>query len=269
MSTYIAAYKGYIADVPRVWFKRCDGRIFYFDEITQANASPNVQYTEVNAGWSLFPVAYLPGQSTMEISMTSGQFNADLFALANGTSFGADASYTTYTTEHQTPDASTHAVTLANTPVANSISIAGMEEGTNAAEETPGTPASGDDPEVPPTNAKFAVSGKVITFPSSITGEVEISYEYVVSDAKVAQIDNATSAIGEAVFKWPVYNSGEDCTDAAVKGYVIMKVYRCRVTQMPGFDTSYKSAATNSVTWATMDAKRDDGKAYSIAYVAA
>ena len=28
-----------------------------------------------------------------------------------------------------------------------------------------------------------------------------------------------------------------------------------------------KSAATNSVTWATMDAKRDDGKAYSIAYV--
>ena len=36
-----------------------------------------------------------------------------------------------------------------------------------------------------------------------------------------------------------------------------------------GFDTSYKSAATNSVTWATMDPKRDDGKAYSIAYVAA
>lgn len=56
MSTYIAAYKGYIADVPRVWFRRCDGRIFYFDEITQANASPNVQYTEINAGWSLFPM---------------------------------------------------------------------------------------------------------------------------------------------------------------------------------------------------------------------
>jgi type 1 glutamine amidotransferase len=35
--TYIPAYKGYIADVPRVWFKRCsDGRVFYFDEITQA-----------------------------------------------------------------------------------------------------------------------------------------------------------------------------------------------------------------------------------------
>ena len=206
-------------------------------------------------------VAYLPGQSTMEISMTSGQFNADLFALANGTKFDADSSYTTYITEHLTPDATAHTVTLSQTPLTNSVSIAGMEEGTTAADETP---ASGN---TPATNAKFAVSGTTVTFPTSITGEVEISYEYTVSGAKVAQIDNQTSAIGEAVFKWPVYNSGEDCTDAAVKGYVIMKVYRCRVTQMPGFDTSYKSAATNQVTWATMDAKRDDGKSYSIAYV--
>lgn len=164
--------------------------------------------------------------------MTSGQFNAELFALANGSNFEADANYTTYTTEHLTVDATAHTVTLKETPVANSVSIAGMEEGTSAAEEVP---ASGDDPAV---NAKFAVSGKLVTFPESITGEVEISYEYVVNGANVAQIDNQTSAIGEAVFKWPVYNSGEDCTDASVKGYVIMKVYRCRVTQMPGFDTS-------------------------------
>lgn len=261
MSTYISAYKGYIADVPRVWFKRCDGRIFYFDEITQANASPNVQYTEINAGWSLFPVAYLPGQSTMEISMTSGQFNAELFALANGTEFEKSTTYKTFTTEHLIPDATAHTVTLAHVPTENSVSIAGMDQGTTAADEV--VAAEG----VEPKNATFAVNEGVITFPASIAKEVEISYEYVVEEAHVAMIDNATSAIGEAVFKWPVYNSGEDCTDASIKGYLIMHVYRCRVTQMPGFDTSYKSAATNSVTWATMDPKRDDGKAYSIAYV--
>jgi hypothetical protein len=261
MSTYIAAYKGYIADVPRVWFKRCDGRIFYFDEITQANASPNVQYTEINAGWSLFPVAYLPGQSTMEISMTSGQFNAELFALANGSNFNEDDTYTTFTTEHLIPDATAHTITLKNTPLENTVSIAGMKQGSAAAEESPATEGQ------EATDATFAVSGKTITLPESIEGEVEVSYEYTVAGAKVAMIDNATSAIGEAVFKWPVYNSGEDCTDASIKGYVIMRVFRCRVTQMPGFDTSYKSAASNSVTWATMDAKRDDGKAYSIAYV--
>lgn len=255
MSTYIPAYKGYIADVPRVWFKRCDGRIFYFDEITQANASANVQYTEINAGWSLFPVAYLPGQSTMEISMTSGQFNGELFALANGTNFEADENYETFYTEHLTPDATSHAVTLKHTPKEATVSIAGMTEGTQAADETQ------------EANATFAVDGATVTFPASIEGPVEISYVYVVDGAHVAMIDNKTSAIGEAVFKWPVYNSGDDCTEASIKGYVIMHVFRCRVTQMPGFDTSYKSAATNSVTWATLDAKRDDDKAYSIAYV--
>lgn len=173
-------------------------------------------------------VAYLPGQSTMEISMTSGQFNADLFALANGSNFKADAAYTTYTTEHLTVDATSHSITLTNTPVAHSISIGGMVEGTTAGAGTEDT----DNLDT------FSVAAKVITLPDDVTGEIEVSYEYVVSDAKVAEIDNQTSAIGEAVFKWPVYNSGEDCTDASIKGYVIMKVYRCRVSQMPGFDTS-------------------------------
>ena len=45
-------------------FKRCDGRKFYFDELTAATVTPTIQTTEINAGWSLFPVAVLPGQST-------------------------------------------------------------------------------------------------------------------------------------------------------------------------------------------------------------
>ena len=90
MATYVAAYKGYIADVPQVWFKRCDGEVFHFDEITQASANPQTNFTEINAGWSLYPVAYLPGQSTMEISMTSGQFNAELFSMANKVNFATD-----------------------------------------------------------------------------------------------------------------------------------------------------------------------------------
>lgn len=212
-------------------------------------------------------VAYLPGQSTMEISMTSGQFNAELFALANGTEFeqagvGDVPAYTTYATEHLTVDATSHSITLSKAPLEHSVSIAGMVEGTTAGAGTADT----DNKD---TFAVGGTEGKVITLPDDVEGEIEVSYEYTVANAKVAQIDNMTSAIGEAVFKWPVYNAGEDCTEASVKGYVIMKVYRCRVSQMPGFDTSYKSAATNQVTWATLDAKRDDGKAYSIAYVAA
>jgi hypothetical protein len=35
---------------------------------------------------------------------------------------------------------------------------------------------------------------------------------------------------------------------------------RCRATAMPGFDNSYKSAATNSVSFSAIDAKRADKK---------
>lgn len=62
MATYVPAFKGYIADVPRVWFKRCDGEVFYFDEITQASMNPQTQFMDINGGWSIYPVAQIPGQ---------------------------------------------------------------------------------------------------------------------------------------------------------------------------------------------------------------
>lgn len=59
--TYIEAFGGYIADVARMWFKRCgDNRVFYFDELTNVSVAPQINTTEINAGWSLFPVAVLP-----------------------------------------------------------------------------------------------------------------------------------------------------------------------------------------------------------------
>ena len=74
MATYVESLKGYIADVPKVIFKRCDGRKFLFDELTAATVTPNIQTTDVQAGWSLFPVAVLPGASTFEMSITSKQY---------------------------------------------------------------------------------------------------------------------------------------------------------------------------------------------------
>ena len=134
--------------------------------------------------------------------------------------------YTTFATEHVAYTVSTgtsgetYTATLKrHTPVDGTVSISGIP------------------------SDHFTVDGKVITFDSEVEnlsdGDImEISYEYEVADAKVALIDNKTSAIGEAVFKWPVYDSGEDCTESSIKGYVVMRLFRCRVTQMPGFDTS-------------------------------
>lgn len=255
MATYIPAIKGYIADVPRVHFKRCDDKVFYFDEITQASIQPNVQFQEVNAGWSNYPVAYLPGAGTMEVQMTSGQFNSDLFAMANAVNAETKA-FTTYETDNFAVDTATTKVTLdePNNYEAAQIKdvfINGLKKGTDF------TWTEGE-------------NGKTVQLTSGvITKPVTLEVTYVVEhpDTDVIEIDNKSSAIGEATMKFPVYNNGDDCTDASIKGYYVIKIYRCRVTTMPGFDGSYKSPSTFQLTWSAMDAKRNDGKDYICGYV--
>lgn len=189
-----------------MWFKRCDGRIFYFDELTNATVTPQVNYTEINAGWSLYPVAYLPGQSTFEMSITSGKFEADLFVMTNATEFSTNAAYQVPCTEVLTPDGSNE-VELAHKPVIGTVSIAGMEE-------TAQTVSSG----------KFKVDNsgevtKISFFAGDIADTVTISYFYA-EEAQEANIDNRSSAMGEAVMVYPVYGNGDDCTDSSIIGHV-------------------------------------------------
>ena len=256
MATYIPDFRGYIADVPRLWFKRCDGRVFYFDELTAATVTPQVNYTEINAGWSLFPVAYLPGQSTFEMSITSGKFEADLFVMTNATNFAANANYKVPCTEVLTLDGSNE-VDLAHDPVSGSVSIRNLEETAQT-----------------PTQGKFKVTAASDPNPAKISfyagdvegGIVEVHYFYYEA-AQEANIDNRSSAMGEAVMVYPVYGNGDDCTDSSIIGHVYVRVYKCRVTAQPGFDASYKNANTFQFTLAAMDAKRPDDACYSIAYI--
>ena len=55
-------------------------------------------------------------------------------------------------------------------------------------------------------------------------------------------------------------------TESAIKGWLHLYLPRVRVTALPGFDNSYKSASTNSVTFAAIDPKRADEKMYDLCY---
>lgn len=198
MATFNQALKGYIADVPRVIFKRCDGAKFYFDELTAATVTANVETTDINAGWSLFPVATLPGQSTFTMSFTSGKFDTNLFAMANAIkdkpesdddhAWRTNSDYVMSAGERHNPD-NNHQIELLQTPIAGSISIFGMEEVTGS-----GTITSG----------KFLVNGKKITFSADDDLDyVDVVYDYT-KEVVEAIVTNKESAIGEAVCMWPV-----------------------------------------------------------------
>ena len=101
---------------------------------------------------------------------------------------------------------------------------------------------------------------------ATMTGDVEVTYLTHVGDANILYSTNRDSVIGEAFMRWPIYSANADCADSAIKGYVELHVFRCRVTQGPGFDSSYKSAQTNQCTFSAVDSKRADDACFSVAY---
>lgn len=167
------------------------------------------------------------------MNFTCGQFDADLFAMANKVNYEANANYALDTTERHEPDAN-HQINLLETPVEGSVFIANMEPITTQS----GTVVAGH----------YLVNGKTITFSADDDIDfVDVVYQYQ-PYARTAQEDkrmvyeaivtNKESAIGECSAIWPVYGSGDDCTDSAIVGYYVVKVFRARITTIPGMDTS-------------------------------
>ena len=98
---------------------------------------------------------------------------------------------------------------------------------------------------------------------------IRVSFRRRVINAQRVQVKtNSTTAKGALYAHWPVYSSGTDCTESAIKGWLHLYIPRVRVTALPGFDNSYKSAATNSITFAAIDPKRADSKMYELDYEA-
>lgn len=96
---------------------------------------------------------------------------------------------------------------------------------------------------------------------------LRVAYRRRVNGASVATVKtNSTTAKGALFAHWPVYSSGTDCTESAVKGYLHLFIPRVRVTALPGFDSNYKTAGTNSVTFSAIDPKRADQKMYDLTY---
>lgn len=207
----------------------------------------NQSTTEISAGWSLFPVAVLPGASTLEVNFTSGKFQAELFSMTNAVDFEDNEHYQEFVTERLEPDAATKKkLVLSQTPIAGTISIGNLT-------------AEGGTPD-------YTVADKTITLATATDApEVEVSYQ-VEATVREALIDNRASAVGEVVLKYPVYSDGTDCTSSGIIGYAYVDIFKARVSAQPAMAGSYKSASTYDFTLSAIDSKRADGKAYKLLY---
>ena len=262
MAIYIEQCDGYIADNPNLDFERCDGKVFSFYEVNTANMNNTANAQTITGGQGNYPLAYIETDKALEFTFASSQFTMDMFAMANATNMVEGDVGTLETKRFEV--ASGNKIALPFEVQTGSVTIRGLTQATNDT----------------PTTGQFAV--KITQATDSTAGSTEITLaegdatvgdtvrvhyrRRVVAAQRIQVRTNSTTSKGALYAHWPVYSSGTDCTESSIKGWVHLFIPRVRVTALPGFDNSYKSAATNSITFAAIDPKRADGKMYEIVY---
>lgn len=257
---WIDKYQGFMADVPDITFIRCDGTAFSYDTLTSASMTHNHNTITISGGTGSFPLAYIDTDSSLEFTFECAEFNLDIFEMANAVQI-EEGDFGAYESGRYEVESGLK-VTLPFETKTGSIKIRGLEEDTAAA------------------TGKFAVSitasaaateGKtVITFGSgdvTVGDTVRVVYQRrVVGAARVPVLTTSTTAKGALYANWNIFSDGGSCADATIKGVLHLVIYRVRVTALPGFSNSYKTASSNSLTFAAMDARRADKKMFDLIY---
>lgn len=254
MAVYIPKFNGFIADVANIVFQRCDGTVYSCNTATATGMTPSANSISITGGQGQYPIGFIDTDRGLEASFTNAMFDGDMFEIANaGTAVDGDSS--TFESKKHAVETGLKIVLPFEVDV-NSIYIRGLEKGDTAA------------------TGKFtaSVSDKQTTI-TLATGDVKVGDEIMVSyNRRIANAHdivtntNTPSAKGSVWMHWPLYSAGTDCTEASIKGYVHVHIFKARVTAQPTIDSSYKTAATHAMTFTAIDPQRADGKMYRVTY---
>lgn len=261
---YSEKYNGYIADNPNIDFERCDGEVFNYYEVNTASMSNTANTLTITGGQGNYPLAYIDTDRSLEFTFASSQFSLDMFEMANASS-QETGDYGTLESKRFEVETGTGDALNINIPYecqTGSVKIRGLKEATTL---------SAGHFTVAITAATAETDGKtVVTLNSgdaAVGDTVRVSYRRRMVGATEMDVSTrSTTAKGSLYAHWPIYSAGTDCTEASIKAWLHLYLPRVRVTALPGFDNSYKSAATNAVTFAAIDPKRPDEKMYSLYY---
>lgn len=259
-SIYMEEYKGFLYDVPDMDFIRCDGKPYHYDKVSTSDATFSSETTPINGGQGKLPIGWIETGATQEVTLASAEFDFEMFEMANAAKLTKG--------DYSTVEADLFEVVTGPKIVlpfevqAGSVKIRGMEEATTAAV---GKFA------VAITAAAAAADGKTeITFvadDATVGDEIRVWYKRrVVGGAKVLVKTTSTTAKGELYLHYPISSSGEDCTESNQIAKLHLYMPKVRVTALPGFSASYKSAQTPTLTFSAMDPHRSDKKSYELIY---
>lgn len=256
---YVPELKGYIIDVPNVTFIRCDKEVFYYDNVSTASITPAENRLNINAGQGTFSLASIKTDSTLDITFASADFGPDMFSMASGENI---VSKERSIVESGRFNVATNTLTIPHIVHIDKIKIRGLKNGGTTGS---GTPAAGT---FTAKASESPANETVVTFAEGTVTpgtDVLVTYHRNVKENQTVQIKtDSVGAKGSIWAEYPIYSGGSGCEEAALSGKLLIHIFMVQATQAPGFDSSYKTAATNSVTFSALDPKRADKQMYEI-----
>lgn len=258
MAQYIKAIDGFIIDNPHLDFNRCDGRKFSFKNVKTATFTNTGNVLEITGGWSQYPLAYIDTTKVLELAFTSAEFNMEMFEMANAVEMTAATDPVLKSGVFEVKTGLT--ITIPEAYTANpelNVSINGFEMVSVA-------PTAGN------VQVASAAGSTTLTFFAgdvAVGDSILVSYMHMPVQAQAIYVPTTGgSARGELFAHYPVYSSGKDCNDASIKGYLTLHLYRCRVTELPGLDSSYKSEMNPGMKFSAIEPGRADNRMFGLVY---
>jgi hypothetical protein len=260
MPVYVERIGGYVADNPNIDFLR-DGvdEVYSYYEVSTANMNATNNVLSITGGQGNYPLAYIPTDRALEFTFASSEFTLDMFGMANDTPLTPGD---TNTLESKFFNVETGLkITIPYQTKEKSIRIKGFAESATTTAAAGKFAVNHGTGNAPKTEITFFAGDAVVG------DKMRIAYKRRVNAAQmVTVLTTSKTANGSLFAHWPVYSSGTDINQSAIKGYLHLTLPRVRVTALPGFDTSYKSAATNSITFAAVDPKDAGEQMYTLTY---
>lgn len=229
-------YKGFLYDVPNMDFIRCDGKPYHYDKVSTSDATFSAETTPINGGQGKLPIGWIETSATQEVTLGSAEFDLEMFEMANAARL-TTGDYSTVEAELFTVETGPK-ITLPFEVQEGSVKIRGMEEATTAA-------ASKFAVTITAATAQADGSTEIAFAANDVTVGDDIRVWYkrrVVDGAKVTVKTTSTTAKGELYLHYPISSSGEDCTESSIRGWLHLYMPKVRVTALPGFSASYKTA---------------------------
>lgn len=254
----IAGYQGYIIDVAYALFDRADGKSFLMQNGSSTSTASTLDNVTISNGWLVSPQIIIDTTRTYTFTYTSNMTDVMLIAGVNNLTLnqGAvtvrDGGYFTAETVTGTPANVQFVIPVA----ASDLYIDGLEQAE--------TLAAG----------KYTVASAdgqttVTMLAADVPAGSEVAVIYTTTSAETASnMDfngNTPSATGRLTLKWPLYTSQDE--GAGINAYIYQTFPKVKVTQVPGFDNSYKSEGSASIEFTSLSQRSVNAKNWSISIV--